>query len=105
MTNGKGNMTNGKGNMTNGKATVPRFRGWIAPRDRRSGRPLGNRRTNAATGRELDGMAKKKSRATSDQPAISSDGGSPSPVAAATVLRPSAETLRYSRPCFEVRTW
>src|SRR5271157_871756 len=71
----------------------PRFRGLIAPRDCRSGRPLGNWRADAATGREVDGMAKKQSSAISDQPAISSDGGSPSPVAAATVLRPSAETL------------
>ena len=46
-------------------------------------------------------MAKKQSSATSDQPAISSDGGSPSPVAAATVLRPSAETLHAN----ELRSW
>lgn len=45
-------------------------------------------------------MAKKQSSATSDQPAVSSDGGLPSPVAAATVLRPSAETLHAN----ELRT-
>ncbi|MGZ3396882.1 MAG: AAA family ATPase, partial [Isosphaeraceae bacterium] len=50
--------------------------------------------------RELDGMAKKQSSAASDQPAISSDGGPPSPVAAATVLRSSAETLHAN----ELRT-
>ena len=45
-------------------------------------------------------MAKKQSSATSDQPAISSDGGPPSPVAAATVFRPLAETLHAN----ELRT-
>src|SRR5208337_3283295 len=56
-------------------------------------RPLGNCGTHVATRGELDGMAKKQRSATGDPAANSSEVETPPAAEAATVLRPSAETL------------